>query len=58
MFIHDSQKENTMRTDRTAPKDIDEYIAGFPSDVRTLLQKIRMTIIEAFKDELSGSPVT
>ena len=36
-----------MRTNRTAPKDIDEYIAGFPSDVRKLLQRIRMTIRKA-----------
>lgn len=29
------------------PKTIDEYIAGFPADVREILQKIRMTIQEA-----------
>ena len=33
-----------MRTDQTTPKDIDEYIAGFPDDVQAILQKIRMTI--------------
>jgi uncharacterized protein YdhG (YjbR/CyaY superfamily) len=32
------------------PKDIDEYIAGFPEDVREKLQKIRMTIREAAPD--------
>jgi uncharacterized protein YdhG (YjbR/CyaY superfamily) len=32
---------------RTAPKDIDEYIAGFPSDVRSILQKVRATIRKA-----------
>jgi uncharacterized protein YdhG (YjbR/CyaY superfamily) len=26
------------------PKDIDEYIAGFPSDVQRILKKIRATI--------------
>ena len=33
-----------MKTKRTAAKDIDEYIAGFPDDVQKILQKIRMTI--------------
>ena len=33
-----------MRTDKTAPKDIDEYIAGFPPDVQKILEKIRQTI--------------
>ena len=33
-----------MRSDITTPKDIDEYIAGFPDDVQAILQKIRMTI--------------
>jgi uncharacterized protein YdhG (YjbR/CyaY superfamily) len=32
---------------RTAPKDIDEYIAGFPSDVRPILEKVRATIRKA-----------
>ena len=36
-----------MRTRQTAPADIDEYIAGFPKDVRELLKKIRMTIRKA-----------
>lgn len=35
-----------MRT-RKASKDIDEYIAGFPSDVQQILEKIRMTIRKA-----------
>jgi uncharacterized protein YdhG (YjbR/CyaY superfamily) len=30
-----------------APKDIDEYIAGFPADVQAILQKIRRTIQRA-----------
>jgi uncharacterized protein YdhG (YjbR/CyaY superfamily) len=29
------------------PKNIDEYIAGFPSDVQEVLEKIRMTIKNA-----------
>ena len=29
------------------PKDIDEYIAGFPKDVQKLLKKIRTTIKKA-----------
>ncbi len=32
---------------RSAPKNIDEYIDGFPDDVQTILQKIRMTIRKA-----------
>ena len=36
-----------MKTDRTAPKDIDDYIAGFPSDVQEILEDIRMTIRKA-----------
>lgn len=31
----------------TGPKDIDEYIAGFPNDVQEILEKIRMTIRKA-----------
>lgn len=29
---------------RTAARDIDEYIEGFPPDVQKILQKIRLTI--------------
>lgn len=36
-----------MKTNQTAPKTIDEYIAGFPEDIQEILQKIRMTIREA-----------
>lgn len=39
-----------MRTKRTGPRDIDEYIAGFPPDVQAMLQKMRMTIQEAAPD--------
>jgi uncharacterized protein YdhG (YjbR/CyaY superfamily) len=39
-----------MRTNQTAPKDIDEYIAGFPNDVQEILVKIRMTIRKAAPD--------
>jgi len=39
-----------MRTDQEGPKDIDEYIAGFPDDVQEKLQKIRMTIRQAAPD--------
>lgn len=39
-----------MRTNQTAPKDIDEYIAGFPNDVQEILEKIRMTIRKAAPD--------
>lgn len=36
-----------MRTNEPAPKTIDEYIAGFPDDVREKLEKIRTTIRKA-----------
>lgn len=36
-----------MRPRQAAPKDIDEYIAGFPSDVQAILLKVRMTIRKA-----------
>ena len=39
-----------MRTSKTTPRDIDEYIAGFPSDIQTILKKIRTTIRKAAPD--------
>jgi len=33
-----------------APKDIDEYIARFPQDVRRILEKIRLTVQQAAPD--------
>ncbi len=33
-----------MRTGQTAPKTIDEYIAGFPHEIQEILQEIRKTI--------------
>jgi len=36
-----------MKTDQTAPKNIDQYIAGFPKPVQERLQKIRLTIRKA-----------
>jgi uncharacterized protein YdhG (YjbR/CyaY superfamily) len=36
-----------MNTGPAAPKDIDEYIAGFPGEVQEILEKIRMTIRQA-----------
>jgi uncharacterized protein YdhG (YjbR/CyaY superfamily) len=36
-----------MKTNKTAPKNIDEYIAGFPGNVQEILEKIRKTIREA-----------
>src|SRR2546425_9695709 len=38
------------RARQTAPKDIDEYIAGFTNDVQEILEKIRMTIRKATPD--------
>jgi uncharacterized protein YdhG (YjbR/CyaY superfamily) len=39
-----------MKTDQPAPKNIDEYIAGFPPDVQGILEKIRVTIRKAAPD--------
>lgn len=36
--------------DKDTPKDIDEYIASFPEDVREILEKIRATIRKAAPD--------
>lgn len=36
-----------MKTKRKAPKNIDEYITGFPEDVQEILEKIRMTVRQA-----------
>jgi uncharacterized protein YdhG (YjbR/CyaY superfamily) len=37
-----------------APKDIDDYIAGFPSDVQAVLQKVRATIRKAAPNAQEG----
>ncbi|HQH73955.1 MAG TPA: DUF1801 domain-containing protein [bacterium] len=36
-----------MRTNRTTPKNMDEYISGFPQDVQAILEKIRTAIRKA-----------
>lgn len=36
-----------MKTDQTAPANMDQYIAGFPPDVQVILDKVRMTIRKA-----------
>jgi uncharacterized protein YdhG (YjbR/CyaY superfamily) len=42
-----SHEGDTMRANEATPKDMDEYIAGFPSDVQEILEKIRATIKKA-----------
>ena len=39
-----------MRANQRAPRNIDEYIAGFPKDVQKSLEKIRRTIRKAAPD--------
>jgi len=39
-----------MKTNQTIPKNMDEYIAGFPRDVQEILKKIRVTIKETALD--------
>lgn len=36
-----------METNKTTPKDIDSYIAGFPQDVQVILQELRAVIKQA-----------
>ena len=37
----------SMRAKQAPAKDIEQYIAGFPSNVQKILQKIRLTIRQA-----------
>jgi len=39
-----------MKSKKTAAKNVDEYIAGFPPGVRGILEKIRTTIKKAAPD--------
>jgi uncharacterized protein YdhG (YjbR/CyaY superfamily) len=36
-----------MKATKTTPKDIDEYIGGFPQEIQEILQKVRETIRKA-----------
>ena len=36
-----------MKTDQTAPQNIDDYFSDFPPEVQAILQKIRLTIRKA-----------
>jgi uncharacterized protein YdhG (YjbR/CyaY superfamily) len=42
--------ETTMKTESSAPKNIDEYIAGFPRHVQEILEKVRLTVRQAAPD--------
>lgn len=48
--FQDTVGGDAMTAKRTAAKDIDEYVAGFPKDVQAILQKIRTTIRKAAPD--------
>jgi uncharacterized protein YdhG (YjbR/CyaY superfamily) len=39
--------KEAIMTDRSTPKNIDEYIAAFPDEVQAILEKIRLTIRNA-----------
>lgn len=39
-----------MKPNRAAPRNIDEYLAGFPADVQAILRKVRATIRKAAPD--------
>jgi len=45
-----SDEGRDLRTNQTAPRTVDEYIAGFPHEIQEILEKIRMTIREAAPD--------
>jgi uncharacterized protein YdhG (YjbR/CyaY superfamily) len=36
-----------MKRDQTSPKNLDDYIAGFPPEVQVILEKMRATIRKA-----------
>jgi uncharacterized protein YdhG (YjbR/CyaY superfamily) len=39
-----------MKSDQAAPRDVDEYIAGFPPEIQEILEHIRRTIKRAAPD--------
>ena len=39
-----------MKKDQKVPKNVDEYIAGYPKDVQAILKKVRATIRKAAPD--------
>ncbi len=39
-----------MKTEQSPPRNIDEYIAGFPPEVQEILEKVRLTIRKAVPD--------
>jgi len=39
-----------LKSEQTSPKNMDEYIAGFPEDIQRILRKLRATIREAAPD--------
>jgi uncharacterized protein YdhG (YjbR/CyaY superfamily) len=46
----DQREGNIMTANNTKPKDIDEYISGFPKETQEILEKIRTTIRKAAPD--------
>jgi uncharacterized protein YdhG (YjbR/CyaY superfamily) len=48
--VYQNTKAKNMKTKQTAPKTIDEYIAGFPNEVQKILEKIRTAIRKAVPD--------
>ena len=47
LHIQPFQRRTAMKAKRRAPRTIDAYIAGFPADVKVILEKIRSTIHQA-----------
>ena len=43
-----------MTTARATPKSVDEYIAGFPPDVQSILQRMRATVRKAAPQATEG----
>jgi uncharacterized protein YdhG (YjbR/CyaY superfamily) len=46
-YLSEFYGDDKMKTNQTAPRNIDEYIAGFPTDIQAILQTIRVTIRKA-----------
>ena len=43
-----------MTTTKEGPKDIDEYVSGFPPDVQQILQEVRRTILGVVPDAVEA----
>jgi uncharacterized protein YdhG (YjbR/CyaY superfamily) len=47
LALTDGTERSLMTANKATPKNIDEYIAGFPKDVQEVLEKVRATVRKA-----------